>query len=213
MTSTPEVSSGVNTSATYRRQVALQFAESIAMPARFFEEQADRLSQACFEMARRFQRGGRLLVFGAGSSATDAQHVSVEFVHPVIVGKRALPAISLTNDVAALTGWAQQAGLGQMFARQVQLLGVPADIALGLSMDGDDESVVNGLAAAKTIGLLTIGMCGNRDRRMTQSQAVDFCFAVPSDNPHVVQEVQETAYHILWETVHVFFEHKGLLEN
>jgi D-sedoheptulose 7-phosphate isomerase len=197
--------------------VVAQFQQSIETPTRFFEANADRVSQACFAMAQRFHRGGRLLVFGNGSSTTDAQHVSVEFVHPVIVGKQALPAMALTNDIAAVLGLAQRAGLKEIFAQQVRLLGAREDIALGLTVGVSDESVTRGLAAAKQMGMLTIGMCGaggsTRDGEMAQSPEIDFCFSVPSDSPHVVQEVQETTYHILWETVHVFFEHQGLLED
>ena len=192
----------------WRQLVAEQFQQSIETPTRFFEANAELVSQACFAMARRFQRGGRLLVFGSGASTTDAQHVSVEFVHPVIVGKRALPAIALTNDIASVLGLAQQAGSGEVFARQLRLLGTPHDIALGL-MVGDDQSVWRALAVAREMGLLTIALCGEG----AAAQPVDFRFAVPSANPSVVQEVQETTYHILWETVHVFFEHKGLLEG
>ncbi len=156
-------------------------------------------------MARRFERGGRLLVFGSGACATDAQHVSVEFVHPVIVGKRALPALALTNDIASVLGLAQQSGTQEIFARQLQLLGTPDDIALGIAID-DDPSVFRAFAVASGLQMLTISMSG-----VNSLNQADFCFAVPSDNSSVVQEVQETAYHILWETVHIFFEHKGLL--
>lgn len=195
----------------WRTLVQTQFQASIATPTQFFAANADRVSRCCFEIAKRFRHGGRLLVFGTGSSATDAQHVSVEFVHPVIVGKRALPAIALTNDIGSVLGLAQQAGVSQIFARQIQLLGTPDDIAMGLTLDGRDESVLHGLAAAKLGGMLTIGMCGMGGGSMTADPRLDFCYNIPSDNPHVVQEVQETAYHILWETVHIFFEHKGLV--
>lgn len=187
--------------------LAAQFQESIEVPTRFFEANAGLISQASFAMAQRFHRGGRLLVFGSGACATDAQHVSVEFVHPIIVGKRALSAIALTNDIAATLGLAGQLGLAEIFARQLQLLGQPADIALGISVE-DDESVSRGLEAARELGMLTIAMTGHASTRVA-----DFAFTVPSENPHVVQETQETAYHILWETVHVFFEHPGLLEE
>lgn len=195
----------------WRDLVAAQFQSSITTPTKFFNTNVDKVSQCCFEMAKRFQRGGRLLVFGSGSSATDAQHVSVEFVHPVIVGKRALPAIALTNDIGSVLGLAQQVGLSEIFARQIQLLGAPDDIALGLTLDGNDASVLRGLTAAKTNNLLTIGMCGMNGGKMAADIELDFSFNIPSNNPHVVQEVQETAYHILWETVHIFFEHKGLM--
>ena len=186
--------------------VAAQFRQSIETPTRFFNENADAISRASFEMARRFERGGRLLVFGSGASATDAQHVSVEFVHPVIVGKRALPALALTNDIASVLGLAQQSGTEEIFARQLQLLGTPDDIALGIAID-DDPSVSRALSVARDLQMLTIAMGG-----VNAAMQSDFCFAVPSENSSVVQEVQETAYHILWETVHIFFEHKGLLE-
>ncbi len=195
---------------TLRELVTAQFQQSIETPTRFFQNNADLVSQACFEMAKRFQHGGRLLVFGNGSSTTDAQHVSVEFVHPVIVGKRALPAIALTNDSGSTLGLAQALGFDEIFARQLRLLGTAEDMALGLTLDGNDENVVRGLQTARQMHMLTIGMCGMGGGALAHAHEVDFCFVVPSDNPHVVQEVQETTYHILWETVHVFFEHKGL---
>src|SRR6266508_478236 len=85
-------------------RVAARFQQSMVVPEAFFAAEAGRIAEACWAMARRFHQGGRLLAFGNGACATDAQHVSVEFVHPVIVGKRALPALALTNDSAALSG-------------------------------------------------------------------------------------------------------------
>ncbi len=84
--------------------VEARFAQSMSIPEIFFTREAARIAEACWAMARRFHQGGRLLAFGNGAWATDAQHVSVEFVHPVIVGKRALPALALTNDSATLSG-------------------------------------------------------------------------------------------------------------
>src|SRR3981189_1035673 len=100
-------------------------------------EQAEAVARGCPAMALRFHRGGKLVVFGNGGPSTDAQHVAVEFVHPVIVGKRALPAISLTADIATLTGIANRVGLPEVFAHQIAVLAEPADIALGISTDGD----------------------------------------------------------------------------
>jgi D-sedoheptulose 7-phosphate isomerase len=191
--------------------VAARFQASMDAPARFFEANADRLSQACFEMARRFQRGGRLLVFGSGSSTTDAQHVSVEFVHPVIVGKRALPALALTNDVASVLGLARELGFDEIYAQQLHLLGRREDMALGLTAGGADAAVLRGLHTAKPMGMLTIWMCAAGVNAGGERE-FGFRFEVSGELPRVVQEVQETAYHVLWETVHVFFEHKGLLE-
>ncbi len=93
-------------------------------------------------MAVRFHMGGKLVVFGVGGSSTDAQHVAVEFVHPVIVGKRALPALWLTTDVATVTGVAAREGLAGIFAHQIRHLAGPADIALGICSDGSCPSVL-----------------------------------------------------------------------
>src|SRR5690348_10831025 len=102
-----------------------RFRSSIDVPLRFFEAEAERVSRACLAMAQRFNRGGRLLAFGAGNAATDAQHVSVEFVHPVIMGKRALPAIALGPDIAATLGLAAHAGCFELYGRQLATLGRP----------------------------------------------------------------------------------------
>ena len=110
-------------------------------PVRDLAAHADDVAAACHAMAMRFHRGGKLVVFGIGPASTDAQHVAVEFVHPVIVGKRALPAISLTSDVATVTGVAASQGLAEIFAHQIRCLADPADIALGISADGDCASV------------------------------------------------------------------------
>ncbi|MER2093054.1 MAG: SIS domain-containing protein, partial [Saccharopolyspora rectivirgula] len=109
------------------------------------EDEAEKIVNACHAMAVRFHRGGKLVVFGNGGTSTDAQHVAVEFVHPVIVGKRALPAISLTNDIATLTGVAAGVGMDEVFAHQIHHLADPVDIALGISSDGECENVLRGL--------------------------------------------------------------------
>jgi len=174
-------------------------------------EEAERVARACHDMAMRFHRGGTLMVFGNGGASTDAQHVSVEFVHPVIVGKRALPSISLTNDVATLTGVALREGFGQVFAHQIRRLARPWDIALGLSSDGLCENVLRGLEEAKVRGLLTVALVGGDGGPIAASPAVDHVLFARSADPHVVKEVHVTIYHILWELVHVFFEQPGLL--
>jgi D-sedoheptulose 7-phosphate isomerase len=175
-------------------------------------EQAGAVAAACHAMAVRFHQGGRLVGFGTGGPSTDAQHVAVEFVHPVIVGKRALPAFSLTTDVATVTGIAERDGVDAIFAHQIRVLGSPADIALGISADGDSPSVLAGLEAGKDLGMLTIALVGGHDGgKIAAAKAADHLLVVASDDPRVVKEVQVTTYHILWELVHVFFEQPGVL--
>jgi D-sedoheptulose 7-phosphate isomerase len=195
-------------------------------PASDLARQAGAVADACHAMAVRFHRGGKLIVFGTGGSSTDAQHVAVEFVHPVIVGKRALPAISLTTDVATVTGIAEREGVDAIFAHQLRFLARPADIALGISADGDSPSVLAGLRAASELGMLTIALTGgaggqgdNRGNRgngergtIAASNVADHLIVVASNDPRVVKEIQVTTYHILWELVHVFFEQPGVLD-
>ncbi len=149
----------------------------------FFDAEAPRLAEACHEMSRRFLAGGRLLAFGNGSAATDAQHVSVEFVHPVIVGKRALPALDLGPD----------------FERRLPVLLRPEDMVMGFAFPEADEPVERALRTARERGAMTFALMG---------EAGEYSFSPPDGDPFVIQEVFEVLYHVLWETVHVYFEHR-----
>ncbi|WP_037321669.1 D-sedoheptulose-7-phosphate isomerase [Amycolatopsis orientalis] len=182
-------------------------------PLHDLAEHAGDIARACHSMATRFRRGGKLLVFGNGGPSTDAQHVAVEFVHPVIVGKRALPALSLTSDVATLTGIANREGLAEAFAHQIRFLSEPRDIALGLSTDGDCVNVLRGLEKARDLGMLTVALTGGHGGAIAARGAADHVLIAASADPRVVKEVHVTMYHILWELVHVFFEHPGALER
>ena len=190
--------------------VRARFEQSTSVPDAFFTTEAGRIAEACWAMARRFHAGGRLLAFGNGAGATDAQHVAVEFVHPVIVGKRALPALALTNDSATLSGLMSLGDADMPFVRQLQVLARTQDIAMGFSPDGNCANVVAALRLAREMGLLTLGLAGGDGGQMQQTE-VDFCFLVRSQDALVIQETHETLYHILWELVHIFFEHEGLL--
>jgi D-sedoheptulose 7-phosphate isomerase len=150
----------------------------------FFAREADRLAAACQQMADRFIRGGRLLAFGQGALATDAQHVSVEFVHPVIVGKRALPAMDLSS---AFEPW-------------LDAICRSDDMVMGFGPPGGDPSVERGLERARRRGAMTFALPG---------EAGDYAVRIDA-SPFVHQEMVEILYHTLWETVHVFFEHREL---
>jgi D-sedoheptulose 7-phosphate isomerase len=168
---------------------------------KFIDAEQEPIAEICLELARAFSRGATLYAYGAGPAATDAAHIAVEFMHPVIVGKRALPALAPSNDP---TG-----------ASQIHRLPAAGDIAIGLTHGHDDAPVEGWLREQSQHGLLTIGFAGAPPSGATSSlgDAVDHALIVPSGDPFVVQEVQETTYHVLWELVHVFFEHPGLLEE
>lgn len=180
-------------------------------PSEHLASYAGEVARACHDMAGRFLAGGKLLVFGNGGPATDALHIAVEFVHPVIVGKRALPALSLVGDVATVMGVARRHGIDAVFAHQLRVLGAPEDIALGVSGDGNCVNVLRGLEVAHAAGLLTVALVGGDGGAIAASPAVDHCFVVDSDDAHIVKEVHVTTYHVLWELVHVFFDQPSLL--
>lgn len=155
-----------------------------------FAREAHRLALACQEMSDRFLRGGRLLAFGRGPYATDAQHVSVEFVHPVIVGKRALPALDLS----------------MAFAAWLAALAKPEDIAMGFGPPEGDQEVEAALEAAQARGCMTFALPGSALASSRGSYALEA--TIP--DPFMHQELIEILYHTLWETVHVFFERREL---
>ena len=151
----------------------------------FFQREAMRLAEACREMSERFLRGGRLLAFGRGPYATDAQHVSVEFVHPVIVGKRALPALDLSI----------------LFGPWLRAILRTEDIVMGFGPPEGDSAVWAALQEAHNHDAMTFALPG-----MEGSYAVQ----AATEDPFMHQEMIEILYHTLWETVHVFFEHREL---
>jgi D-sedoheptulose 7-phosphate isomerase len=151
----------------------------------FFAREAPRLAEACREMSERFLRGGRLLAFGRGPYATDAQHVSVEFVHPVIVGKRALPALDLSV----------------LFRPWLEAVLRPEDIVMGFGPPEGDPEVWATLQEAHRQDAMTFALPG-----VEGSYAVE----AATNDPFMHQELIEILYHTLWETVHVFFEHREL---
>ncbi len=159
----------------------------------FFAAEAERLARCCHRMAERFARGGRLVALGHSPAArSDARHVAVEFVHPVIVGKRALPAIGLAPE-------------GGPLDLQVGLVAEPDDIAIAFGLEEEgSEPLAGALGLARERGCMTIAFADGD---------AEWVFLLPAADPFVRQELIETLYHVLWELVHVFFDHRGLLEG
>jgi D-sedoheptulose 7-phosphate isomerase len=151
----------------------------------FFSREADRLARCCERIAGRFSRGGRLVAVGTTPEArSDTHHVAVEFVHPVIVGKRALPALALGDRGAPPAG-------------EIESMAEPADIVIGFGLERHDDEIGVALAVARARGCLTIAFAPG---------SAEWEFVPPGDDPQVRQELIETLYHMLWELVHVFFE-------
>lgn len=182
-------------------------------PIERLADSADALGHACLAMARAFRAGGRLLVFGTGTAATDAQHVSVEFMHPVIVGKRALPAFSLAADSATVSGLAHRLGTEAVFEHQLRVLGRAQDIAVGICCDGDCPAVVRGLAAARAAGMATVALVGGEGGRIVERGLADHHLLVRSEDHRVVKEGHVTLYHLLWELTHAYLEQPQALDS
>jgi D-sedoheptulose 7-phosphate isomerase len=151
----------------------------------FFSHEAVRLAEASRTMSERFLQGGRLLAFGRGPYATDAQHVSVEFVHPVIVGKRALPALDIS----------------MLFRPWLEAILHPDDIVMGFGPPEGDSAIQSALKFANERNAFTFALPG-----VDGSYAVEAC----AQDPFIHQEMIEVLYHVLWESVHVFLEHSEL---
>ena len=174
------------------RRLEAALAERTAANRAFFEAKAEPLARLCHRMAERFARGGRLVAFGRSPAArSDVRHVAVEFVHPVIVGKRALPAIGL-------------AGEGGPLRHQVDLVARPDDIAIAFGAGDDRGEAAAAIATARERGCLTVAFA---------PAGAEWEFEPAVSDPSIGQELVETLYHVLWELVHVFFEHRGLLEG
>jgi D-sedoheptulose 7-phosphate isomerase len=164
-----------------RHLIAREFSTRNGVSRAFFAREAEHLAAVCARMSERFLRGGRLLAFGSGTAISDAQHVVVEFVHPVLVGKQALPALDLSGS----------------FEVTLPALLRPEDIVMGFDSSTGDSRVSMMLAHAADRGALTLALPGS---------AADYAVAGLSSDPFVQQEIIEVLYHVLWETVHLFVE-------
>lgn len=167
-----------------RELLSSQFERRNQISAEYIPEHSSALAEVCQQMAERFGRGGRLLAAGVGAYATDAQHVSVEFVHPVIVGKRALPALDLSMAPAAM----------------FDALARPDDIVMGFAPPEGDAALTATLNRMRDRGALVCSWPGSLGAHPLPA---------PSHDPFVHQELTELMYHTLWETVHVFLERQG----
>ncbi|HKX05250.1 MAG TPA: SIS domain-containing protein [Methylomirabilota bacterium] len=175
--------------------------ESADVKEQFFRAEADRIEALVRVMAARFSDGGRLYVMGNGGSATDAQHISLEFFHPIVEKRKPLPAIALTADQALLTAISNDRDFAKVFADQLRVLARPGDMALAVSTSGKSPNLVQALETARELGLLTIAFTGKDGGRLPD--LAEYCFVVPSFSIHRIQETHVTLYHIVWDLVHV----------
>lgn len=174
--------------------------ESAELAIAFFQKNEAMLDKCVTALADRFERGGMLWTMGNGGSACDAEHVEVEFAHPILERRRALPAQSLVSP-AIVTAIGNDGDFSRVFVETIELRGKPEDALLGISTSGQSANVTRALRKGRSLGLLTIGFTGRDGGAM--ADACDFAFIVPSWSVHRIQEVHTILLHLLWDELHV----------
>ena len=156
----------------------------------FLLSQADK---AAARIAECYKKGGKVIFFGNGGSAADAQHMAAEFLGRYMKERRALPAIALTANTSAITAIGNDYGYPQVFRRQLEGLGAKGDVAIGISTSGNSENVVQAIKYAKEKGILAIALVGKR--KCALDEMADICIKVPSDSTPRIQEMHELILH------------------
>jgi D-sedoheptulose 7-phosphate isomerase len=172
--------------------------ESRALKDRFFSENRRAIVAAADRLAECLVSGHKVLLFGNGGSAADAQHLAAEFVNRFRIERPPLAAVALTTDTSVLTSIGNDYDFADVFEKQIRAVGRRHDTALGLSTSGASKNVVKAMAAAKEMGMATLGFCG---RGGPLAEAADTAFCVPSDVTARVQEVHMMLGHMLCEMV------------
>jgi D-sedoheptulose 7-phosphate isomerase len=185
----------------WRDKVMRKCQESVEIKNKFFERYANEIGELSQQMAQRFVRGRRLWVMGNGGSACDAQHVAVEFIHPIIEKRRALPALDLVSQMPVVTAISNDKDFARIFIDQVELWGEKDDMALAISTSGKSPNLIYALEAARKKGMLTIAFSGKDGGRLPEVS--DYCFTVPRFSIHRIQESHVALLHILWDLTHV----------
>jgi len=175
------------------------FYESADTLKAFIDENAALVLECADVMKSALKNGGKLMFFGNGGSAADAQHLAAEFVNRFLANRGALAAIALTTDTSVITSIANDFDYDNIFARQVEALGKIEDVAFGISTSGNSPNVINALNAAKKIGMVTIALTGNDGGKM--KGIADHTINVSSTNTPRIQETQITIGHALCQLI------------
>lgn len=173
--------------------------DSLEVKRRFFEAHAVEVQRAAETITHALRAGGKLLVFGNGGSAADAQHIAGELVNRFLKKRRALSAIALTTDGGVLTCIANDTGFENVFARQIEALGVRSDVCLAISTSGNSPNVVAGAEEARSLGMQVIGLLGRDGGRV--APLCHLTLIVPSNDTQRIQETHNLIGHIICELV------------
>lgn len=185
----------------WREKVMHKCRESVEVKEKFFDRYAGAIGEVSQKMAARFRDGHKLWVMGNGGSACDAQHIAVEFVHPIIEKRRALPAFDLVSQVAVLTAISNDKDYARIFVDQLDLWAQPGDMVIAISTSGNSPNLIYALEAVRPRDILTVAFSGKDGGRLTD--VAEYCFTVPSYSIHRIQESHVALLHILWDLIHV----------
>jgi D-sedoheptulose 7-phosphate isomerase len=150
-------------------------------------------------VVRAVDEGNKLFLLGNGGSAADAQHIAAEFVGRFAFDRPALPALALSVNTSCVTAIGNDYGFDQVFSRQIEALGRPGDVAIGISTSGNSQNVLCGISVAKKMGLHTVGLTGHGGGKL--KSVADYCICVPSDQTPRIQECHILIGHIISELV------------
>ena len=182
------------------REKILQAAqESSQLKEQFFRDNVDAIAEIVLFITKTLHRGNKILIFGNGGSAADAQHIAAEFVNRFLSDRAPLPAIALTTDTSILTSISNDIGFAQVFARQIEALGSKGDIAWGITTSGTSPNVIEGFRKATEMGMKTIALTGKDGGEVLRM--TDYALNVHSSHTPRIQEVHITVGHIICELV------------
>lgn len=173
--------------------------ESIEVKTRFFEKHIPDVARAASMIVESMKRGGKLLVFGNGGSAADAQHIAAELAFRMGRNRRALPAVALTTDTSLITAISNDAVFDLVFSRQLQALGNKGDIALAITTSGNSTNVIEAVKIARELGITTIGLLGGTGGKV--APMVDFALIVSNKETPRIQETHITIGHIICQLI------------
>ncbi|MBI5195728.1 MAG: D-sedoheptulose 7-phosphate isomerase [Nitrospirae bacterium] len=181
------------------------FEESISVKGQFIKENVDAIVEVSKLLADTFDRGGKLMLFGNGGSATDASHIAAEFVNRFKRERPGLPALALNTDMSVMTAIANDYDFSEVFARQVKALAQEGDVLVAISTSGNSPNVLKAVEAAKKKKLKIIALTGAKGEKLASK--ADYAFIVPSTNTPRIQEVHITLGHVLCQMVEeILFE-------
>jgi D-sedoheptulose 7-phosphate isomerase len=195
-TSSAEAHTGLR---DFEEKIRAMAAESIDVKRRFFEQSSQDLARAARMIIESMRGGGKLLIFGNGGSAADAQHIAAELAFKMGREREALPALALTTDTSLLTAISNDRSFDFVFARQIQAIGREGDVALAISTSGNSPNVIEAVKQARAMGVKTIGLLGACGGRVSSS--IDLALIVPHNETPRIQEVHIAAGHIICQLI------------